>query len=70
MLLIALAVIWLACVAFVLTMCRLAARTDATSHGREADAARVLRQPRRAARVLRVAQPAERRPSRSSLRVK
>jgi hypothetical protein len=68
LLLIALAVLWLALVAFVATMCRLAAHSDKARTLASADRARALRsQPRNAATPRRKA--AHGRPLRSGMRV-
>jgi hypothetical protein len=68
MLLIALAVAWLVLVAFVLTMCRLAARSDAASIGRDGGPLHP-RWERRAQPISTSAMAARRRPSRSGLPV-
>jgi hypothetical protein len=68
LLLIALAVAWLLLAAFVLTMCRLAARSDAVGAGRGDNGtshSRPVRQPS----ISRGGAPAQRRPRRSGLRV-
>jgi hypothetical protein len=68
MLLIALAVLWLALVALVLTMCRLASHSD-NAHVDDGEAARHPRRPVRAQPTPRIAKPVRRQPRRSGLGV-
>jgi hypothetical protein len=68
MLLIALAALWLVLAAFVLTMCRVAARSDATRAGRD-DGATPHSRPRRARPISRGSMPAQRPRRRSGLGV-